>query len=53
MDEPDTFTVVLSGKVTIVAGGETDCVRIELTETQLRILACHAAQAVAALAKQK
>lgn len=49
MDYDDTFSLILSGKVTIVAGGESDHVRIELTETQLRSLAYHTTQAVNAL----
>lgn len=49
-DDDDTFTLILSGKVTIVAGG-SDQVRVELSETQLRSLAYHAAQTVASLRK--
>lgn len=49
-DDGDTFSLILSGKVTIVAG-DSHQVRIELTETQLRSLAYHASQAVSRLAK--
>lgn len=50
VDDDATYSLILSGKVTIVAGG-SDNVRIELTETQLRSLAYHASQAVAGLSK--
>lgn len=47
VDDEAVFEIILSGRVTIVADG--DQVRVELTETQLRSLAYHAGQAVAAL----